>query len=298
MANIDSLKKSGTITIVGKPNVGKSTLLNTIANKKVSIVSYKPQTTRNQIRHFYSNEMLDITFVDTPGFHFAKNKLDLFLNSEIKKTFKSCDLVLFLVDPTRPVDEEDLEIIKFIKSYKLEKIILVITKCDVVTEGSIKNHINTISKHFTPIAIAKISAKNNSLELLFEAIYQNLNGYQELENVEDSDNFNIAEIIREQILLNCKKEVPYATGIFIEKTNFDQQKNIFNIFANIFVEKASQKPILIGKNGSMIKKIGINARKELLNIYDCKINLKLFVKVQNDWRNNPKVLSLLGYTNK
>lgn len=298
MDKIENLKKSGIITIVGKPNVGKSTLLNTIAKKKVSIVSYKPQTTRNQIKYSFSNELLDLTFVDTPGFHFAKNKLDLFLNSEIKKTFKSCDLVLFLIDPTRPVDDEDLEIIKFIKSYKLEKIILVITKCDVVTEGSIKNHINAILKHLSPISTATISAKNNSLELLFESIYQNLDDYQELDKQEESDNFNIAEIIREQILLNCKKEVPYATGIFIEKTSFDEQKNTFNIFANIFVEKSSQKPILIGKNGSMIKKIGTNARKELLNIYDCKINLKLFVKVQNDWRNNPKVLSLLGYSNK
>ncbi len=298
MPNIVNAKKSGVITIVGKPNVGKSTLLNTICKKKVSIVSYKPQTTRNQIKTLFSNEMLDITFVDTPGFHFAKNKLDLFLNSEIKKTFKSCDLVLFLVDPTRPVDDEDLEIIKFVKSYKLEKIILVITKCDVVTEGSIRNHINSISKHFTPIATTKISSKNNSFELLFEAIYENLIGYQQLEETQDSDNFNIAEIIREQILLNCKKEVPYATGIYIEKTSFDESKNIFNIFANIFVEKSSQKPILIGKNGTMIKKIGVNARKELLKIYDCKINLKLFVKVQTDWRNNPKVLSLLGYSNK
>ncbi|MDE6476995.1 MAG: GTPase Era [Mycoplasmoidaceae bacterium] len=282
MANIVNAKKSGVITIVGKPNVGKSTLLNTICNKKVSIVSYKPQTTRNQIKTLFSNEMLDITFVDTPGFHFAKNKLDLFLNSEIKKTFKSCDLVLFLVDPTRPVDDEDLEIIKFIKSYKLEKIILVITKCDVVTEGSIKNHINSITKHFTPIAISKVSSKNKSFELLFKVIYENLIGCEQLEEVHDSDNFNIAEIIREQILLNCKKEVPYATGIYIEKTSFDESKNIFNIFANIFVEKSSQKPILIGKNGSMIKKIGVNARKELLKIYDCKINLKLFVKVQTD----------------
>ncbi|MDE7433777.1 MAG: GTPase Era [Mycoplasmoidaceae bacterium] len=276
------IKKTGSIAIVGKPNVGKSTLLNTIANKKVAIVSYKPQTTRNQIKHYFEDEKLNIVFIDTPGFHFARNKLDLFLNSEIKKTFKVVDLVLFLIDPTRPIDEEDLEIIKFIKSYKLEKVILVITKSDVVTQGSITNHINGIKDKLDLVDTVVVSSKKQELNALYDSIFKHLPVDGLLDEVNQEDNFNISEIIREQVLLNCKKEVPYSAGVQVEKANFDQKTNVFNIYANILVEKASQKPIIIGHGGSMIKKIGTNSRLELLKIYDCKINLKLFVKVQKD----------------
>lgn len=294
-----AIKKSATIAIVGKPNVGKSTLLNTIGKKKIAITSYKPQTTRNQIKFNFSNDKLDLVIIDTPGFHFARNKLDLFLNSEIKKTFKICDLVLFLVDPTRPVDEEDLEIIKFIKSYKISKVVLVITKSDVVSQGSINNHINKIKESITPIAEIAISAKNGQLQSLFDCIYDQLdNSVKEIEKIDENDNFTICEIIREQVILNCKKEIPYSTGVIVTKTNYDQSKNIFNIFANIIVEKKSQKPIIIGKNGSMIKRIGTEARKQLLELYDCKINLKLFVKVDENWRNDQIVLKNLGYSNK
>ncbi len=294
-----AIKKSATIAIVGKPNVGKSTLLNTIGKKKIAITSYKPQTTRNQIKFNFSNDKLDLVIIDTPGFHFARNKLDLFLNSEIKKTFKICDLVLFLVDPTRPVDEEDLEIIKFIKSYKISKVVLVITKSDVVSQGSINNHINKIKESITPIAEIAISAKNGQLQSLFDCIYDQLdNSVKEIEKIDENDNFTICEIIREQVILNCKKEIPYSTGVIVTKTNYDQSKNIFNIFANIIVEKKSQKPIIIGKNGSMIKRIGTESRKQLLELYDCKINLKLFVKVDENWRNDQIVLKNLGYSNK
>lgn len=294
-----AIKKSATIAIVGKPNVGKSTLLNTIGKKKIAITSYKPQTTRNQIKFNFSNDKLDLVIIDTPGFHFARNKLDLFLNSEIKKTFKICDLVLFLVDPTRPVDEEDLEIIKFIKSYKITKVVLVITKTDVVSQGSINNHIKKIKETIAPIAEIAISAKNGQLQPLFDCIYDHLDDdVKEIEKIDENDNFTICEIIREQVILNCKKEIPYSTGVIVTKTNYDQSKNIFNIFANIIVEKKSQKPIIIGKNGSMIKRIGTESRKQLLELYDCKINLKLFVKVDENWRNNQIVLKNLGYSNK
>lgn len=294
-----AIKKSATIAIVGKPNVGKSTLLNTIGKKKIAITSYKPQTTRNQIKFNFSNDKLDLVIIDTPGFHFARNKLDLFLNSEIKKTFKICDLVLFLVDPTRPVDEEDLEIIKFIKSYKITKVVLVITKSDVVSQGSINNHINKIKESITPIAEIIISAKNGQLQSLFDCIYGHLDDdAKEIEKIDENDNFTICEIIREQVILNCKKEIPYSTGVIVTKTNYDQSKNIFNIFANIIVEKKSQKPIIIGRNGSMIKRIGTESRKQLLELYDCKINLKLFVKVDENWRNDQIVLKNLGYSNK
>lgn len=294
-----AIKKSATIAIVGKPNVGKSTLLNTIGKKKIAITSYKPQTTRNQIKFNFSNDKLDLVIIDTPGFHFARNKLDLFLNSEIKKTFKICDLVLFLVDPTRPVDEEDLEIIKFIKSYKITKVVLVITKTDVVSQGSINNHIKKIKEAIAPIAEIAISAKNGQLQPLFDCIYDHLDDdVKEIEKIDENDNFTICEIIREQVILNCKKEIPYSTGVIVTKTNYDQSKNIFNIFANIIVEKKSQKPIIIGKNGSMIKRIGTESRKQLLELYDCKINLKLFVKVDENWRNDQIVLKNLGYSNK
>jgi GTP-binding protein Era len=221
------------------------------------------------------------------------------LNSQIKNSYKIADIVLLFIDLTRPIDDEDLQIIKLIKEYEVENVILVLTKSDVGSANKITNYETQIKNNINVLETVAISSKNqNNLNALLDKIVVLLPQGNKLEQLYDNDNFVISEIIREQIIFNTKQELPYATGVYIESNNYDHVAKLLTIQAVILVEKESQKPIVIGKGGSMIKKIGTMARKELLNIFDTKINLKIFVKVQNEWRNNEKVLSDIGYSNK
>ncbi|MDR3257870.1 MAG: GTPase Era [Mycoplasmataceae bacterium] len=291
--------KSGYVAITGKPNVGKSTFLNTVLKRKVAITSPKPQTTRNQIHAVLDYNDTKIQFVDTPGWHAPNFKLDLFLNSQIKNSYKIADVVLLFIDLTRPIDDEDKEIIKLLKEYEVEKVILVLTKSDVSSVSKITNYETQIKNDINVLETVVISSKKQSnVDVLLNKIVDILPQGNKLEQLYDNDNFVISEIIREQIIFNTKQELPYATGVYIESNNYDHIAKLLTIQAIILVEKESQKPIVIGKGGSMIKKIGTMARKELLDIFDTKINLKLFVKVQSEWRNNEKVLSEIGYSNK
>ncbi|MDR1850989.1 MAG: GTPase Era [Mycoplasmataceae bacterium] len=278
------LIKSGYVCISGKPNVGKSTLINTILKRKVAITSYKPQTTRNQIKALYNDESSSIMFIDTPGYHKSRNKLDDKLNSEIKGGYKQANVVLVLVDPTRDLDEEDFTVFKMVKDFNIENIILVITKSDI-GKKVIDKFVDQVKEKLTFNDYIYISSlKNNNVEELLKKIKTYLpNATQSMEDIVDDDNFVISELVREQVIFNTKKEVPYSTLVYVENKKFE--KDLFEINAVIVVEKESQKPIIIGKGGQMIKKIGTQARKELLKIYDCRINLKLFVKVEKDWRN-------------
>jgi GTP-binding protein Era len=275
------LIKSGYVCISGKPNVGKSTLINTILKRKVAITSYKPQTTRNQIKALYNDESSSIMFIDTPGYHKSRNKLDDKLNSEIKGGYKQANVVLVLVDPTRDLDEEDFTVFKMVKDFNIENIILVITKSDI-GKKVIDKFVDQVKEKLTFNDYIYISSlKNNNVEELLKKIKTYLpNATQSMEDIVDDDNFVISELVREQVIFNTKKEVPYSTLVYVENKKFE--KDLFEINAVIVVEKESQKPIIIGKGGQMIKKIGTQARKELLKIYDCRINLKLFVKVEKD----------------
>lgn len=290
---------SGYVAITGKPNVGKSTLLNTLFNRKVAITSPKPQTTRNQIHAIYEKENLKIEFIDTPGWHEPRFKFDKFLNSEIKSSYKIADVVLLLIDLTRPIDAEDEQVIKTIKDYKNEKVILVLTKSDLSSETKSSEYRSKIANQINLVDTVTISSKKGvGLEELLAVIGKHLPNEDKLLTHVDNENFTISEIIREQVIFNTKQELPYATGVYVELNQYDKFTNTLNIQAVIVVEKESQKPIIIGKNGSMIKKIGTIARKELLKIYDATVHLKLFVKVQKEWRNNEKFLSDIGYSNK
>ena len=299
--NLELIKKyTGNIAIVGKPNVGKSTLINAIFNQKISIINQKPQTTRNKIDAVFSNQEFQINFIDTPGFHIPKNKLDIFLNSEAKASLKQADIVYFLSDITRPIDEEDMELLDFVKSYKVPHVILVITKAETSTQKNIDQRIQEWNKIFSFNKDIIISALHKiNIDKLLDISKEYLS-YLDVVEYEDNstlqeDNFLVREIIREQCLNLLKQEIPYGIAIVIEKSNYDAVNNSFNIDASIVVEKESQKSIVIGKNGSMIKQIGIESRKELLNIYDSKINLKLFVKVDKNWRDNELKLKEFGY---
>ncbi|MDR0739370.1 MAG: GTPase Era [Mycoplasmataceae bacterium] len=291
--------RNGYVSITGKPNVGKSTLINAFLKYHVAITSPKPQTTRNQIRAIYQTADCKIAFIDTPGWHEPKFKLDLFLNSEIKNSYKVADVILLLIDLTRLIDDEDRKVIETINKFNLTNVILVLTKKDISSPKKINEYTQQLAKMINPLDTIAISSKKNlSLDQLIKTISLHLPIEEQTLMVEENDNKTISEIIRQQVIFNTRQELPYASTVVIELNNYDEFTNTLNVQATIVVEKESQKPILIGKNGSMIKKIGIMARKDLMNIYSSKINLKLFVKVEKDWRNNEKFLKDIGYSNK
>ena len=289
-------KMYGTVVITGKPNVGKSTLINQIAKKEVAIISQKPQTTRNQINYVYATEEKEIAFVDTPGFHFSRNKLDNYLNSQIKNAYKYANIALLLIDLTREINDEDLEVIKMVKSFNIDNIILVFNKIDACEKQTIDEYKQKIQELIKVNDVIEISAlKNTNTDILIDTISKYLINDPIILKETDSDNFIISEIIREQIIKNFYQEIPYATCVCIKKKNYDKTTNVFEVYADIVTEKESQKPIIIGRGGRMIKRIGTDARHKLHEYYDCKIVLNLFVVVKYDWRNNPSVLKDGGY---
>jgi GTP-binding protein Era len=275
--------KTGYVSITGKPNVGKSTFLNKLLNQKISIVSSKPQTTRNQIKAIFSDGEYNISFIDTPGYHDARNKLDLFLNSQVKSSYKVADVVLLFIDTTRPIDDEDKAVIKILQSYEVKYIILVLTKMDIISQPKIDKYTDAI-KSLIPVAHAlAISTKTNyNIINLINLIKTYITNDDQVLDRTDDDKLQISELIREQVIYNTKQELPYSVAVVVNTIDYEKAKNMTTIKADIIVEKDSQKPIVIGKGGQMIKQIGTMARKEILNIYDSKINLQLFVKVQKD----------------
>lgn len=294
-------KYQGIISIIGKPNVGKSSLINLIFSEKISIVNAKPQTTRNQIYSTFVNDNYAIEFVDTPGFHNEKNKLDAFLNSEVKTSLKVANLVYFLCDPTRNIDDEDYRLLNLVKKYNIPTI-LVITKMDLVNLVTITSIIDKLSNEFKFVnstAITNEDSKTVQNLLKISEPYLNLVDldYQHDEATIQKDLFLVKEIIREQCLNLLHQEVPYGMAILIEDFKYLPEKNEFNISASLNVEKESQKKIVIGVNGSMIKEIGTKSRQELLKIYDTKIFLKLYVKVAKNWRDDNTKLKEFGYSN-
>lgn len=289
-------KMYGTVVITGKPNVGKSTLINQIAKKEVAIISQKPQTTRNQINYVYATEEKEIAFVDTPGFHFSRNKLDNYLNSQIKNAYKYANIALLLIDLTREINDEDLEVIKMVKSFNIDNIILVFNKIDACEKQTIDEYKQKVQELIKVNDVIEISAlKNTNTDILIDTISKYLINDPIILKETDSDNFIISEIIREQIIKNFYQEIPYATCVCIKKKNYDKTTNVFEVYADIVTEKESQKPIIIGRGGRMIKRIGTDARHKLHEYYNCKIVLNLFVVVKNDWRNNSSVLKDGGY---
>ncbi len=291
--------KTYSICVIGKPNVGKSTFINTLTNRKISIVSSKPQTTRNNITTLYQDDNFQLVIIDTPGYHTPKNKLDLFLNSQVRQSFKETDGYLFMIDGSRPIDEEDLELYEKLKTFKSKNIVFVINKIDLLTENEIKQKEKELKTNFDATTIVKISASSNiNLDELVKE-FKNLSYESEIilheNDYEQDDKFLVNEIIREQILLKFRQEIPHSVAVQTETMNYDQEKNLLRIFANIIVEKESQKPIIIGKGGTSIKEIGISSRNELLKIFDTKIYLELNVKVRKKWRNDNLMIASLGY---
>ncbi|WP_434323511.1 GTPase Era [Mycoplasma capricolum] len=292
--------KSGFVSIIGRPNVGKSTLLNKLIGEKISIVTNKPQTTRNNIRGILTKkDQYQIVFIDTPGVHTTKKQLDKVLNTSALKSTKDVDVVLFLAPSDEAIGKNDLFLLKQIKNLDVFKI-LVITKADNVTKEQLilkANEWSAYQDQFNEIIITS-SLTNLNIEKLLELIVNNLsdNDYQFYDDdilTDQSDRFMIKEIIRENILLKTGQEVPHSVAVLVE--HLEQNETEMNISAAIIVERQSQKSIIIGKKGVKISDIRYKSKKQIQALFKKHINLELFVKVQENWRNSPSLIKKMGY---
>lgn len=291
--------KCGFVTIIGRPNVGKSTLLNQILGQKIVITTDKAQTTRKRIKGILTNEQGQIVFVDTPGVHKPLNKLGEFLLDEAKIAVPDADLILFLVDGSEPAGKGDKWIAKNLLQTQIP-IILVMNKVDKVKKsGKIEENLLSYKTLFeTNLPLVRVSAKTGrNIDTLLKNIYKKLPEgeilYPEDVVTEESMRDVTEEIIREKILLNTSDEIPHSVAVKIEK--YEENEDIDRIFATIYCEQKSQKGILIGKGGSLLKKIGTEARLELEKITEKKVFLGLEVKVEKDWRKKENILKNFGY---
>ena len=291
--------KVGVVSIVGRPNAGKSTLLNAIIKEKVSITSDKPQTTRNNIQGIYNDDDTQIVFIDTPGVHKPVNKLGKFLNNETYSAFDT-DIILFLVDSSKPFGKGDEFILDKIKDYD-SKVFLVLSKIDKVKKDELYDLIMSYKDKYNFDEIIPVSSiKDNNVDELLNVIKSYLKEgtpyYADDLYTDQSVKFMISEIIREKIFRKTDKEIPYSTTVIIE--NYDENKSRVVINACIVVERDAVKKIIVGKGGSMIKEIGINAREDIEKLVGKRVDLELFVKTVNNWRDKDKLLAELGFDKK
>ncbi|WP_425379103.1 GTPase Era [Spiroplasma endosymbiont of Polydrusus pterygomalis] len=289
--------KSGFVAIVGRPNVGKSTLLNTILNNKVAIVTAKVQTTRNRIQGIYNDKESQIVFMDTPGIHKAHHEMEKFMNKVALSTTKAADVILFLAPVNERIGDNDRYIIKALQEREIP-IILVVTKIDLVSKGDLMVKIDEWEKihQFTaiiPISSVKHQNMGELLTLLKGHLTKGPQYYPDDMLTDQPEQFLIREIIREKILLLTEEEIPHSVAILIDK--LEDKPQLLKIMASICVERDSQKGIIIGKQGRLIKQIGIQVRLELEQILGNKIFLELFVKVVDKWRDKPSMIARLGY---
>ena len=290
--------KSGFVAIVGMPNVGKSSLLNSIVGQKIALISDKPQTTRNKILAIHTTDEEQIIFTDTPGIHTPHNKLGEFMVSEAKQSINDTDIVVFMVDATRRIQEMERKIASDVEKSGIP-CILVINKIDLMQKENLLPLIADYSSLADFDAVVPISAKNNDgVDLLLEDIRDYLTEgpkfYYDDMITDQPEKQIAAEIIREKLLWCLDKEVPH--GIAIEIERMQEKKNITAINAVIYCEKASHKGIVIGKNGDMLKKVGSMARGDIEKMLDKKVYLELWVRVKNDWRNSNFHMKNFGFT--
>ena len=292
--------KSGFVTLIGRPNVGKSTLMNSLIGQKIAITSNKPQTTRNRIQTVYTSEEGQIVFVDTPGIHKAKNKLGDYMVNVAERTLKEVDVVLWLVEPSNFIGAGEQHIIEQLSKVSTP-VILVINKIDTVKKEELLGFIDTYRKEMDFDEIVPVSAlKKENTDELIKCIMKYLPygpAFYDEDTVTDQPQRKIvAEMIREKALRCLDEEIPHGIAVTIEKMKW--RGNIVDIEATIICERESHKGIIIGKQGSMLKKIGMNARKDIENMLESKVNLQLWVKVKKDWRDSEFLLKNFGYNQK
>ncbi len=294
--------KSGYVTLIGRPNVGKSTLMNQIIGQKIAITSNKPQTTRNKIQTIYTCDEGQIVFLDTPGIHKAKNKLGEYMVDVAVKNLRDCDVVVWLVEPTTYIGAGEQEIVRLLKEVKMP-VILVINKVDTVKKEEVLTFIDAYRKVFDFDEIVPLSAlKGENTDTLVELIFKYLPygpKYFDDDEVTDQPMRQIvAEVIREKSLHALSDEIPHGIAVTIEKMKERPNGKMVDIEATIVCERDSHKGIIIGKGGAMLKKIGSNARYEIEHMLEQKVNLKLWVKVRKEWRDSDLYLKNYGYVDE
>ncbi len=292
--------KSGFATLIGRPNVGKSTLMNALVGQKIAITSNKPQTTRNRIQTVYTSEEGQIVFLDTPGIHKAKNKLGSYMVNVAERTMEDVDVILWLVEPTDYIGAGEQHIIEQLKRIKTP-VILVINKIDTVQKELILTYIDAYRKQLDFAEIVPVSAlKKDGMEVLIGCIMKYLpygEPFYDEDTVTDQPMRQIvAELIREKALRCLEDEIPHGIAVTIELMKF--RKRIVDIEATIVCERESHKGIIIGKQGSMLKRIGSLARPDIEELVECQVNLKLWVRVKKDWRDSDYLLKNFGYNPK
>lgn len=294
--------KSGFVTIIGRTNVGKSTLMNNIIGQKLAITSNKPQTTRNRIQTVYTCEDGQIIFIDTPGIHKAKNKLGEYMVSIAERTLNEVDIILWLVEPSSYIGEGDMHILEKLKTTKTP-VILVINKVDTISKEEVLPLIDEFKDIYSFEDIVPLSAlKGDNVDALLETIFNHLQEgpmYYDEDTITDQPERQIvSEIIREKALRSLGQEVPHGIAVTIESMKERKSKKIIDIQATIICERESHKGIIIGNKGSKLKQIGTWAREEIENLLDIHVNLKLWVKVKKDWRDSDFLLKNYGFNKR
>ncbi len=294
--------KSGFVTIIGRPNVGKSTLMNRLIGQKIAITSNKPQTTRNRIQTVYTNEEGQIIFLDTPGIHKAKNKLGEYMVSVAERTLNEVDVIMWLVEPTTYIGAGEQHIAEQLKKCKTP-VILVINKIDTVKKEEILTFIAAYKDicDFAEIIPCSALTGENADEVIRSIMKYLPYGpqfYDEDVVTDQPERQIVAELIREKALRMLDEEIPHGIAVSIEQMKTRKKGHIVDIDATIICERDSHKGIIIGKGGSMLKKIGSAARVEIENLLDMKVNLQLWVKVKKDWRDSDFLIKNFGYDKK
>lgn len=302
---INQNTRSAFISIVGKPNVGKSSLLNKLLGEKIAIVTNKPQTTRTRIMGVLTKDLTQYVFIDTPGFHKPKTKLSDSMVKAVTTSIKDVDAIMMLVEPTGKLTEAELDLMNSIKNGKIPSI-LIINKIDLVSNKEVlMKRINDISAiHKFDIVIPISVLNNDGIELVFAELdkyaQEGVHFFPDDTLTDQPERVIVSEIIREKILINLHQEIPHGTAVVIEKMREreDKDKEIIDIDAMIYCEKASHKGMIIGKNGAVLKRIASTARVEIEGFLDVKINLQCWIKVRDDWRNKEGMIRNFGLSEK
>lgn len=289
--------KSGFVTLIGRPNVGKSTLMNYLIGQKIAITSNKPQTTRNRIQTVLTLEEGQIVFVDTPGIHKAKNKLGEYMVNVAERTLNEVDVVLWLVEPTTFIGAGEKHIAEQLRRVRTP-VILVINKVDMIKKEEVLKVIDTYRKLYDFMEIVPVSARSGTntdelLKVIFQYLPYGPQFYDEDTVTDQPERQIVAEIIREKALHSLNEEIPHGIAVCIDQMK--ARKKMMDIQATIICERDSHKGIIIGKQGAMLKKIGSTARFEIERMLECKVNLQLWVKVKKDWRDSEFLMKNFGY---
>lgn len=291
--------RSGFVSIIGRPNVGKSTLLNSLIGEKIAIVSSKPQTTRNKITSILTTDDFQAIFIDTPGIHTPKSKLGNFMVKSAENALNEVDIILYLVEPYEKIKESDLNIIKKLENIKTS-VFLVINKIDTINREKLIGVINAYNNiyNFTeiiPISALKGKNKNELLKTVKNYLKEGPKFFPSDMITDQPERQIVGEIIREKSLHLLQDEIPHGIAVEVFSMKKRSDKDLVDIQATLFCEKESHKGMVIGKNGSMLKKIGSNSRYEMERLLGSQINLKIWVKVKNNWRDNDFLLKNFGY---